>query len=158
MQKYIFTLLILSSFSILSMSQNSFQNQFIRKHSLYSELGGNSGIFSANYDYLLPLTTYIKFAAGTGVGFMYIMSDTHSHFTGYLTPAGNFLIGKASHHLELGGSLQSGWDGLLVPAARVGYRYQPHAGGFLFRMGFTPLFKKDGKGYPWGGISVGMTL
>ena len=157
MKKLIFTLLLLSSISVHSISQTTSQNQIIRKHSIYSELGGNSGIFSVNYDYLLPFTTYIKFAAGAGTGFMYIMSDTNSHFTGYLTPAGNLLIGKSKHHLEIGGSLQSGWDGLLVPAARLGYRYQPLAGGFLFRVGVTPLFK-DGKGYPWGGISVGMTL
>jgi len=41
--------------------------------------------------------------------------------------------------------------------ATIGYRYQQNDGGFLFRIGFTPLFGSGGF-QPWGGLSLGFSF
>ncbi|MDX1671436.1 MAG: hypothetical protein R3211_03785 [Balneolaceae bacterium] len=81
----------------------------------------------------------------------------------------NHLSGTGNHHLELGGGitiitfsendpdedlldLSSG--SAVAATATVGYRYQKPEGGFLFKIGFTPLTNFD-VFLPWGGISLG---
>jgi hypothetical protein len=46
----------------------------------------------------------------------------------------------------------------LLYTATIGYRSQPKEGGFLFRIGFTPLFDFSDFILPWIGLSVGTTL
>ncbi len=82
---------------------------------------------------------------------------------------GNYLAGRGNHRLELGagpllvlaGQVEAGEDeenledaGFLLGTATFGYRYQPVMGGFVFRIGITPIFARGG-GIPWAGVSFG---
>jgi hypothetical protein len=42
----------------------------------------------------------------------------------------------------------------LAGTATLGYRYAPKKKGFLFRIGFTPIFSPNGV-FPWLGTSLG---
>jgi hypothetical protein len=80
----------------------------------------------------------------------------------------NYLRG-GNHKLEIGGgvvlilvSADIKEVGTLVGSgiagtAALGYRYQPHTGGFNFRIGFTPIFDQGGFS-PWGGLSLGYSF
>lgn len=82
--------------------------------------------------------------------------------------------GTSSHHLELGAGLGVmvlhvnlnlfGYSSASEPTPLVyvpfnlGYRLQPADGGFLFRIGFTPLLafgRNEAAFLPWGGASIG---
>ena len=133
-------------------------NTKFKHHSVYLELGGNSGAYSVNYDYSLSVSESAKLAVGTGLSALSLYSYhdgpapvQNTQF--FITPEANLLFGKNSHHLETGASLIL----FQIPVLRVGYRYQPRKGGFLFRVGFTPLLF-DMDIFPWGGISLGYTF
>ncbi len=130
----------------------------IKHHSVYLELGGNSGAYSVNYDYSLTVSVRTKLALGAGMALYSInsyhdgVSPSKSNFF-LFTPEANLLFGKNSHHLEAGAGLIL----FQIPVLRLGYRYQPRKGGFLFRAGFTPLLYGMDI-FPWGGISLGYTF
>jgi hypothetical protein len=140
-------------------SENSFTTPILKHHSVYAELGGNSGIYSLNYDYTLSTSEKTQIAFGSGFGYYSFHPDDlfsgGRNTTYYLTPSMNFLYGKNSHHLEAGISVLL--IGAAIPSVRFGYRYQPVKGGFLFRIAFTPLLI-GGMPVPWGGLSFGYTL
>jgi hypothetical protein len=117
----------------------------------YFGVGGSGLIFSANYD-----RRFGKKLGGpgftAGLGFF---------FGGGLTlvtiPASlNYLVGKMNHFFEIaaGGTYVTGsvdWGDLgsssgsgFIWHINGGYRYQPAAGGFFFRAGFSPLFASGG--------------
>ena len=137
-----------------------------KRHSIYAELLGNSFFYSVNYDYLFRIyKNDIKLAVGTGIGYFsygYLSAEGKSltiHYF-YFTPEVNFLFGKKSHYFETGMSLTSvipnGKYVAFVPNGRIGYRYQPQKGGFLFRIAYTPAFTTWGWiGYCWFGVSFG---
>ena len=142
----------------------------IKRNSVYIELLGNSLIYSLNYDHLFDLTPQTKLAVGVGVGYLYIHNESGhfviSEFTNnvfLVTPEVNFLIGRSSKHFfETGLSLcnkieTDNFNYKLAPALRIGYRFQPLKGGFLFRIGFTPMYY-DNKIYPLGGLSFGYSF
>ena len=149
---------IFSFFTVFSQENMQEATPPIKHHSVYLELGGNSGVYSLNYDYSLPVSENTKLAVGGGLALLSIYSyhegpspvKTNLYF---FTPEANLLFGKNSHHLETGASLIL----FQIPALRVGYRYQPAKGGFLFRAGFTPLLFRM-EIFPWGGISFGYTF
>ena len=129
-----------------------------RHHSIYLELGGNSVLYSLNYDYSLSLSEGAKLALGAGLGLYSIDSYSDGPFPTkanlfFFTPEANILFGKNSHHFETGASLLL----FQIPALRIGYRYQPRKGGFLFRAGFTP-FVVGMSFIPWGGVSFGYSF
>jgi hypothetical protein len=130
----------------------------LKHHSIYAELGGNSGIYSLNYDYTLSMSEKTQIAFGSGFGFYGIVQErTFSSMKNiyYLTPSLNFLYGRNSHHLEAGINVLL--IGATIPSLRFGYRYQPVKGGFLFRVAFTPILLA-GMPIPWGGLSLGYTF
>ncbi|MGE0321699.1 MAG: hypothetical protein AB7S68_05310 [Polyangiaceae bacterium] len=139
------------------------------KNSLYIELLGNGGLYSLNYERNLTDDVAAR------VGFSYISlsasaGDDSANVTFMSFPLmANYLLGGGNHHLELGagatvlyasgeaetgGSRSSGEGVGVAGTATVGYRYQPRDGGFLFKVGFTPLVGSGGF-LPWGGISFG---
>ena len=154
----------------------------LKHHSIYAEFGGNSVLYSLNYDYTFFLWKGCKLAVGSGLE--YFMIKPHDDLDNpqykpflFVTPAVNFLFGKKSHHLEIGMSAIN----LSIPGARIGYRYQPAKGGFFFRVGYTPLFtisksyeyrfdsdfnfyldstkrSYNVEPFHWGGISFGYTF
>ncbi len=139
------------------------------KNSLYVELLGNGGLYSLNYERNLTDDVTAR------LGFSYLSlsasaSDDSASVTFMSFPLmANYLLGGGNHHLELGagatvlyasgevesGGSRSSGDGVGVAGtATVGYRYQPRDGGFLFKVGFTPLVGSGGF-LPWGGLSLG---
>jgi len=83
----------------------------------------------------------------------------------------NHLSGSNSHHFEIGAGVlvlklnltgREIWLGMnvnghatkVIGAASIGYRYQPLKGGFLFRIGATPLIHPGGIKIS-GGLSLG---
>lgn len=143
-------------------SENSVTIPTLKHHSVYAELGGNSGLYSLNYDYTFSMSEKTQIAFGSGFGLYNILP--HDSFSGrkniyYLTPGMNFLFGKNSHHFETGINVLL--IGTVIPSLRFGYRYQPVKGGFLFRIAFTPMVSVgtiDGTIVPWGGLSFGYTF
>lgn len=86
----------------------------------------------------------------------------------------NYLPGERNSHLELGaglvpvivtfngqvlffGNRVRGKEIAILETVTIGYRYQPTSGGFVLRIGFTPLFNLE-KILPWGGISIGVAF
>jgi hypothetical protein len=140
----------------------------LRPNSIYFEALGNGGLYSVNYDRLFTDNF------GGRLGLMYL-SEVDIFFVAaediLIFPATlNYFIGE-KHKLELGAGVvfasvsntrafgfKSDSDGSnIVGTATIGYRYQKPDGGFLFRVGFTPLFGSEGI-EPWGGISLGYSF
>ncbi|MDR3611850.1 MAG: hypothetical protein P4L27_14870 [Ignavibacteriaceae bacterium] len=131
-------------------------------NSIYVEALGSGLFYSVNYDRLFSH----NIGGRIGIG---LLSDGLNSL--YFIPVTlNYLIGKGNSKLELGagvtivaadidlfgtGHRTSG--SLVLGTAIIGYRYQPADGGFLFRIGFTPLFSEFGS-LPWGGLSLGGTF
>ena len=142
--------------------------QSMAENSLYVELLGNGLLYSINFDHMITEDVsaragfeYLSFS-GTDTN-----PESESNGAGvklgfYLVPATlNFFVashdnGKVgSSKLELGagplflfvtgtgtGTLAGkNVSGSLIGAAgTIGYRYQPYDGGFVFRIGFTPIY------------------
>lgn len=162
MKKFIFAavLLLCFSFSNLAQDAESIKEPQLKHHSVYLELGGNSFIYSINYDYTLQLSDLTKLAIGTGFEYVdEIKINEVSYGSSFcITPAANFLFGRSSHHFETGIAAYYPLSaGTIIPTIRLGYRYQPRNGGFLFRIGATPIVV-PGVILPWAGLSVGYTF
>lgn len=153
-----------------SASYTQAQDSRTAKNTLYLELLGNGIFYSVNYEHFLS----DQLAARAGISYSTLTSET----SGQTQKEGNFftfplmlnyLVGKGSSHLELGGGLSiitfsetnpesnlldfiSGTTVLVT--GTVGYRYQQPDGGFVFRIGFTPLTNFNVVA-PWGGLSLG---
>jgi hypothetical protein len=155
----------LSNFlSISSFSQVDTEGS---NHGIYLEFFGNGIFYSVNYD-----TRFSKKSDGLGgkVGFGYIAvaGDHYSSFP-FLV---NYLMGKEGHYFEIGAGANylvadykngrgvnespeiAKWEGWSASMS-LGYRYQPLAGGFLFRAGITPMFKEREFRPFWPQASVG---
>lgn len=136
-------------------------------NSVYFEVLGNGGLYSINYDRLFTENL------GGRIGVMYFNADWFAFFNDvdiFLIPITlNYCIGTGKHKLELGaggviGLVNAGFFGSnptsgsgVVWTGTIGYRYQKNNGGFMWRIGFTPLF--NSKDFlPWGGISMGYSF
>ncbi len=136
---------------------------------MYLELLGNAGLYSLNYERRFGDKVYGRlglsyFSVGASAG------ESSAKVTLMTFPLmANYLVGDGSSHLELGagalllyaggevdsgGSRSSGEGVGIAGTATVGYRYQPPDGGFVFKVGFTPLVGVGGF-LPWGGVSFG---
>ncbi|MFQ5675784.1 MAG: hypothetical protein ACE5G1_07815 [bacterium] len=164
----LFSILLWGTISILTLSAVSdaayAQSARTDHNSVYLELLGNGVFFSINYDRMFSESLCGR------VGFSYAELDDEKGdnvFVTFVPVVANYLVGKGKHKLELGlGALfifaardfdetdtdvdKSG----ILGTATVGYRFQPLNGGFVFRVGFTPIFADDGFA-PWGGLSFG---
>lgn len=154
---------------LLASSTSLAQPDFNAVNAVYAEGYGNGLLYSVNYDRLLSERFSFR------VGFSYIKLDDFifSDITFTFIPIMiNALFGPGNHKLELGGGIDvvsaaSGSSvndkeiksGVLLTGT-VGYRYQRRAGGFLFRIGFTPIIApyEDGGILPLPGISVGASF
>ncbi len=165
---------IIAIFLVMSFPQNSFAQQSRRSayNSVYLELLGNGVFYSINYDRMFSKSM------GGRIGIMWI-TDGDDSFS-VLPVMANYLIGKGKHKLELGlGALvvfafgpaaENEVDSGIRGTATVGYRLQPPDGGFVFRVGFTPIFfageefnlgrprsQQSATAFaPWGGLSIGI--
>ena len=151
----VLTVSLLGSFPARAQSARDSSSNF-SSNTIYVELGGAGGLYSVNYDHR------ISKEIGFRLGF-----TAWSIVTGFPVTL-NYLVGSKGHYLELGIGAVLGFTsfqnrsfvesalrvGQSVGTATIGYRYQPHGGGLLFRIAFTPLFPPN-HFYPWGGISFG---
>jgi len=130
-----------------------------KHHSVYLEIGGSSLFYSLNYDYTLRITNGLNLAVGSGFAYSPRSMADYQGYTFVIAPACNLLFGYSSHHAETGLALLS-WGTVesTFLSARIGYRYQRPSGGFLFRIGYTPIFDGYDGFMPWAGVSFGYTF
>lgn len=161
MKKYLLTLFVALFVTNTAFSQEiNSASRPLKKHSIYVELGGNSLLYSINYDLLIPLSKGIKLSAGSGFSQVSTIKINDENYgpSFCVAPALNILFGRRAHHFETGISTFVPLHvGLLAIGARIGYRYQRPKGGFLFRFALTPQFVYAGM-LPWVGVSLGFTF
>jgi len=140
---------------------------------VYLELLGNGGLYSINYERMLgkdlsARAGFSYFSIGAGVSDGQTTSSAKASI--YTAPLMvNYLVGGKNHKLEAGAGatvvyvsasakgagISSSAEGVgVVGTGTVGYRYSPMDGGFVFRVGYTPMFGKGGY-QSWGGMSFG---
>lgn len=117
----------------------------------YFGVGGSAPLFSGNYDRRFgKRLNGPGFTVGLGIFF-------GGDVTLFSVPASlNYLVGKKNSFFEIAGGgtyvtgsidwgdLGSGSSSTFIWHINAGYRYQPAAGGFFFRGGFSPLFAEGG--------------
>jgi len=130
-----------------------------KHHSVYLEIGGSSLLYSLNYDYTLRITNGLNLAVGSGFAYSPNSIVDDQGYSFLVAPACNLLLGRSSHHAETGLALLSrGTADSTTISGRIGYRYQRPSGGFLFRIGFTPIVLEPEWIMPWAGVSFGYTF
>lgn len=139
----------------------------VARNAVYVELLGSAGLYSVNYDRLLS----DHVSARVGVMFVGGVDIENGDKAGVLLApvVASYLVGGGSNQLEaglgfglasaaidddeLGEAAGAGFYGTGV----VGFRHQPRDGGFVFRVGLTPLFTAD-TFVPWFGASFGYSF
>ncbi len=150
---------ILCVLTSLSMNNETKAQSVGANSAVYLELGGNGLLYSLNYDY-----RFDKDWSARG-GIMYApVGDVSLTIVPLMA---NYLIGS-NHNFEIGAGIAylgvsvdvEGEDFAGISASGVagtstiGYRYQNMDGGFVFRIGLTPVFGEFGV-LPWAGLSLG---
>ncbi len=127
------------------------------RNAIYFEVFGQGVLYSINYDY--RLTPNIGLRAGFSYWSIvpfFLLSTGELKFTDFPLTV-NYLTGRGTSHFEMGvgvvpvfisldghdllfGSEIRGSGRVLLGTATIGYRAQPRDGGFIFRIGLTPLF------------------
>jgi len=161
----------------------SAQDEKIAGKLVYSELGGPGVIMSANFDSRFTSSTQLGFGYRLGVGFgigrvkttwvdnqwdyTYVESLRRSYYT---FPAGlNYIFGKpySDHTFEVGAGVtfltqkvSLYYYDVKKPGNLIGfftfmYRYMPVNGGFLFRIGCTPIIGTSGDLCPMVAVGFG---
>jgi hypothetical protein len=153
------------------------RDEDLAKNAVYAELLGNAILYSVNYerrfsDVVAARLGFSYFGLSASVSDATSSASARANF--FLFPVmANFLVGGRNNKLELGvgalalivsGSAEgvsfgekvtaTGAAAAVAGTATIGYRYQPRDGGFVFRVGATPIIGKGGA-LPWGGISFG---
>jgi hypothetical protein len=138
---------------------------------LYVETFGQGILYSLNYEYMFKpnLSGRIGFTAWESTYFIFTTISTLQFIGGPVMV--NYFIGNDENHLELGlgvltGNANTNGDDLIfgdringnqwitVGTFTLGYRYQPKKGGFIFKVGLTPLFNTSD--FKWNtGMSIG---
>lgn len=138
------------------------------KNAVYLELAGNGVLYTLNYE-----RAFSESVSGRAGLFWMSVDAAGQNSSGSATlnlipVTANYFVGT-NHRLELGAgplivrasaeASTAGFDaessGLGVGGtATIGYRYQQPDGGFVFRIGLTPVFSSAGL-LPWAGLSLG---
>jgi hypothetical protein len=152
--------------------------------SIYAELGGQSVLYSINYEYkfaeknkkalflrggimAIPTTAFAETRVEIGMPLEagYVLGEKNHHFE---VSTSIFMITEAKNTNLVGSTNQpsGGTTMTYLWMNRIGYRYQKPDGHFLFRAGFTPVnarlnFAKTDNFlgfFPHGGICLGYTF
>ena len=143
------------------------------RNSIFLELGGNGLIYSLNYDHKF----FDHASARIGGMYLAVSADDPNSLDGrvsvfFVPIMANYLLGNGNSRLEIGGGLaiagvnsDATIDNETIDevgrgvgfTGTIGYRLQPRDGGFLFRIGFTPIVA-PGAFIPWAGLSLGATF
>jgi len=149
------------------------------KNAIYLDLAGPGLIYSINYDRVITpdLSARIGFSY-FGVGASASSGDTtaSAEFSYWAVPitASYLGIGSTSNMFEVGGGgviMNFSGSGLIEAddesaeagasvttfalTALAGYRHQPADGGFVFRIGLSPMMNFEAGFLPWGYLSLG---
>jgi hypothetical protein len=156
-------------FLILINFHPSYAQRLLAPNSIYLELLGNGLLYSVNYDRMFNE----NFGARIGVTYFPALTSFFNTVEDiFLMPVTlNTFIGGENNKLEMGvgivylqltaSTIFSEEKQNVSGAAEtltIGYRYQPRLGGFVFRVGFTPIFRFGKKFVPFGGISIGTSF
>jgi len=146
--KNLITCLIIFSFTHSVFSQVNETSTTIEKNTVYAEVFGQGFCWSLNYDRLFNTEKRIMNSYTAGI--VYVPESIQfGDGTYYGIPLSyNWLIGKKSHHLELGigltsllvnpnSSVKSDFYAYLTP--KIGYRFQRPQGGLFFKATATPM-------------------
>jgi hypothetical protein len=148
---------------------------------IYAELLGNGGLYSINYGRRLGggVSACVGAASWETEGNFFVSVPDERHRFLLAPVLLNLLTGAGTHHLELGGGVLVGTETvtrarsgqserftLLSATGTLGYRRQPADGGFVFRIGVTPIygFGSEEAAYPdkgfflSGGLSLGVSF
>jgi hypothetical protein len=142
------------------------------KNAIYVDLLGPGVVYSLNYDREIfddvsarIGISYLSVSASDGLG-----ESAASSYLSIPITASYLGIGSKSNMLEVGGGVAiisykgeavvdtegAEEDGtLLAMTALVGYRHQPADGGFVFRVGLSPMMVFSSGFLPWGYLSLG---
>lgn len=130
------------------------------RNAVYLELLGNGLIYSFNYERRITPAAGVR--AGIGgfgtagavpVMFTYLLGGTRHHLDLGVGPL--LVFGPDAVEDEQGNLIEDpATSAALLGTGTFGYRFQPDDGGFVFRIGLTPLFSFGGI-LPWVGMSLG---
>ena len=164
---------------MLTLAQSAKSQEDIKGNVFYSELGGPGVLFSIHFDGRFKSGERLGWGYRVGAGFAvgqfdgnyndygYYDSTTRSY---YSIPVGiNYVLGKknSANTLEVGGSVTFltrkatlFYYDVETPGHFIGnftfmYRRAPINGGFLFRVGFTPVIGTSGDLLPMGAVGFG---
>ena len=136
----------------------------VKRHSVFVELGGNSFIYSLNYDYKIDVNKKLQVAVGSGFSYPLFGDDVAILNIISITPSINFLYGEKKGKLEIGCGLLTGIsksESYHIPSFRIGVRYL-WKNGFLFRGGIVTLFPNGSDDFhfivPLPGLSFGYSF
>lgn len=112
---------------------------------IYPELGGNGLLYSLNYERIIKQVGSRFFSMRIGYG---IIPTNHSGGVEQTLPLELIWVDGIKHHLEygigfttvLGYSSYSAHPVSIIPAPRVGYRYQAPNSNLMVRAGVALLF------------------
>ena len=147
------------------------------KNAIYLDLLGPGGLYSVNYDRFFTDDisgriglSYFSMSASAGVGDSSASSSTSLLMVPLTLSWTGVHSADRTHNFELGagpvianvngsgsvtgGGATSGSGVGVAGTVLVGYRLQPADGGFVFRVGASPLFGQGGF-LPWGYVSLG---
>lgn len=140
-----FFIIILFSISNLTFGQanpGQKNDDLPKRNSFYLELGGQGLLNSLWYDRLFRVDKKIKTSLSIGL-LIQSRREAGNYFTAGIPFAGNILLGRKSHHLELGigftSVVNSRADFFSYLNPKFGYRFQRPKGGFFFRAGVIPM-------------------
>jgi hypothetical protein len=131
---------------------------------------GQCFLYSINYDRRLWPNISIRVGFSNWSIPFFLFAEGNLSFTGFPVTV-NYLTGEGTAHLEVGigiipatvsfqgrdvffGSEVDGRANTVLGTATLGYRSQARDGGFVFRIGLTPLFTFK-EAQLWGGLSLG---
>ncbi len=154
------------------------------QNAVYVELLGNGLVYSINYDRFISPNSSIRAGIGyiglsasapTDNGDGTVSNNNVSASLLTIPITFNYFLGShdekgrlSSSKFELGlgiifidagesfGAISAAGVGV-GGTATVGYRYQSYDGGFVFRVGFTPVFALSAF-FPYGGIGAGFSF
>ncbi|MBL7892974.1 MAG: hypothetical protein JNL63_10115 [Bacteroidia bacterium] len=146
-------------FSVIAIGQTE---SIPKRRSVYFELAGSGGLGSLNYEKIFFQKNSIEYTWRAGLS---IAPVDRNNGIGIVFPLiVNVIMGKSAHKLEMGLgqgiTITTKGSAFALTTVVVGYRYQPEAKKWFYRISYTPLisYLVDLQMQQWGGISIGYTL
>lgn len=133
-------------------------NGHFAQNAVYIEAFGQGVFYSLNYERRITQDVSLRggITAWNGlIGFPLMVNALLGQDGDYFEIGVGLVAGYTTSWLLSSRSYITSGKGLVYGTATVGYRYEPYKGGFLFRIGFTPILAHHDLFIPLGGVSVG---